>query len=335
MAGVIWQRGILMGSRSGIFPSLAVVIEWENAVLAKLSRTMRMLEQLRQQLTEIAPLLGEKAEVLFLYDQTRVSAEFIQKAVGKVFGNAQFCEVKVISTTGKRYYELKNESLLYTQKDLLVFLDSDVVPEDGWLRGLLKAFEQEDTKVVCGNTYVSPDGLYGKAMALFWFFPLRQDDEGLVTSNCFFANNVAFRREVLKKYPFPDLENFRGQCLSLARLMSNDGIPIHLQRSSRVSHPPPNGFWHFACRALCQGHDEALEARRGSSYGVMLGAAKRYFRSLREAYWEICRGYPKVQLSRFGGVCAFGIAAAYHSLALAGELVTRVHPSIVRRYFSI
>ena len=47
-----------MGSRPGIFPSLAVVIEWENAVLAKLSRTMRMLEQLRQQLTEIAPLIA-------------------------------------------------------------------------------------------------------------------------------------------------------------------------------------------------------------------------------------------------------------------------------------
>lgn len=324
-----------MGSRSGVFPSLAVVIEWENAVLAKLSRTMRMLEQLRQQLTEIAPLLGEKAEVLFLYDHTRVSAELIQNAVGKVFGNTPFCEVRIISTNGKRYYELKNESLLYTQKDLLVFLDSDVVPEDGWLRGLLKAFEQEDMKVVCGNTYVSPDGLYGKAMALFWFFPLRQDDEGLVTSNSFFANNVVFRREVLKKYPFPHLENFRGQCLSLARLLRNEGIPIYLQRSSRVSHPPPNGFWHFACRALCQGHDEALEAHRGSSNGVLLGAATRYFQSLREAYWEIFRGYPKVQLSRFGGVCAFGIAATYHSLALAGELATRVHPSLVRRYFSI
>ena len=63
------------------------------------------------------------------------------------------------------------------EKVYRAFLDSDVVPEPGWLDRLLDALAGPGVEVVAGGTYVEPVGLVGKTFALTWFFPLRGDDE--------------------------------------------------------------------------------------------------------------------------------------------------------------
>lgn len=57
--------------------------------------------------------------------------------------------LKVLPTTGKRYYELKNYGATHIRSDVLVFLDSDVIPEDGWLEALLEAIKQPGGR--CGG----------------------------------------------------------------------------------------------------------------------------------------------------------------------------------------
>ncbi|MEW5977995.1 MAG: glycosyltransferase [Acidobacteriota bacterium] len=320
-----------------ILPSFAIVIEWENVLLAELSGTVEMLRCLRKELRDVGGQ-DDQPEMIIMYDSQRVSPDLIRGTIAQVFpGDSNLCATKLVATQGKRYYELKNESLKHTNKDVVVFLDSDVVPEDGWLLSLLKAFCKPEVQVVCGNTFVLPKGLYGKAMALFWFFPLRQDEEGLIPAERFFANNVAFRREVLRAFPFPDLPQFRGQCTELARTLRTNGIDIHLHRSARVRHPLPNGWFHFVCRALCEGHDNQIEAQRLADQEdtPTRNPLRRYWASLREVYWSIRKNHANVSLGWMGGVAAFGLAHSYFTLVLVGEILTSIRPSIVRRCFSI
>jgi hypothetical protein len=43
----------------------------------------------------------------------------------------------------------------------------------------LQAFSNPDVGVVGSSTYIAHEDLNGKAFALFWFFPLRDDRGGL------------------------------------------------------------------------------------------------------------------------------------------------------------
>ena len=109
----------------------------------------------------------------------------------------------------------KNIGAARARGEVIVFLDSDVIPEEGWLASLLQALSNLDVGVVGGNTYIAHEDLNGKAFALFWFFPLREARGGLWRDPHFFANNVAFRAEVFRAHSFPPLGTFRGQCIAL------------------------------------------------------------------------------------------------------------------------
>ena len=52
---------------------------------------------------------------------------------------------------GLRYYALKNLGAQLCEQPVVVFLDSDVVPEPGWLRRLLEPFARRDVEVVGGS----------------------------------------------------------------------------------------------------------------------------------------------------------------------------------------
>ncbi len=208
------------------------------------------------------------------------------------------------------------------------------------MAGLLRAFRNPAVQVVCGGTYISLEGLYSKAVALFWFFPLREEGDGLCQTDQFFANNIAFRREVFESNPFPCLPQYRGQCVALAGQLKERGIPIFRQRSARVSHPPPNGLRHFICRALIAGHDAVIEGKRHSKDGGPQFASCywiywRYRESLGSSFSRIRRHYRDVGLGRMGLVGAAAIACCYYTLKLAGELLTILQPELVRRYFAI
>ena len=69
-----------------------------------------------------------------------------------------------------------------------------------WLAGKPAGrFRRFRVEVACGGAFISPYGLYGKAFALFWFFPLRHDAHGSHETHHFFANNVAFHRQIFEK----------------------------------------------------------------------------------------------------------------------------------------
>src|SRR5690606_19382970 len=137
-------------------------------------------------------------------------------------------------------------------------VDSDVVPDEGWLAQLVEALEDPAIRVVGGETYLSTDSFYDRLCAGFWNFDVRRPGEGIYKARNFYANNVAMRREIAERFPFPDGETYRGQCARLAKDLRANGITLHRIRSAAVSHPPPEGLRHFVHRAVCQGHDTLL-----------------------------------------------------------------------------
>jgi hypothetical protein len=316
--------------------TFSVIVEWENAKLSELERARSMLASLAAQTRQLGPSDSRAQDLVVLYDPQAIAPEPIRQLLDESMGEPPcFSEIKVLPATGKAYYELKNHGATLTDADILVFLDSDVIPDPGWLQRLLSPIASGESDVVGGNTYIRPESLYTKSFALFWFFPPMSERDELRPTHHFFANNVAFRRALFEAHPFPQRDTFRGQCAALAVELDRAGIPIHVHEGARVSHPPPNGPRHFVSRALCAGYDTVLTRRMmGSSTTarMSLGLARR---ELRESWSRISRRGKTVGLSPTERALATGIAGSYHALACLGEFVTRAAPGVIPRHFPI
>jgi hypothetical protein len=229
-----------------------------------------------------------------------------------------------------RYYELKNHGASEATGGILVFLDSDAVPEPGWLEALLAPFADPAVDVVAGQTYIQPDSLYAKAFALWWFFPLRAPAGPLRPVRHFFANNVAFRRSIFRAHPFAPVQGTsRGACLELAIALQNAGITIWSAPAARVAHPPPRGWRHFVLRALAQGRDR-LPRERGWR-ATLAGSAVRLARHVAAGAASTLGGRRAVGLTLAGVAPAIALCCAYYALFFAGEVAALSGASAVRR----
>jgi Glycosyl transferase family 2 len=340
---------------------VSIVIEWDNARVSELSRAREMYRALVEQIRRLgdsvaaqgeggnredAGLTGAASvhviEVFILYDALEIDPAVID-AVTTALGLALPAGVAlhIVGTPGLGYYELKNEGAKRASGDIVVFLDSDVIPESDWLGQMLHPFRDPSVQVVGGNSYIEPVSLYSRAFALTWFFPLRTPAGPLEATSHFFANNVAWRREFLGRHPFPYEPRFRGQCTTLAATLAKEGIPIYSNPSARVSHPPPNGLSHFFRRALCEGHDLIVDQRlRGNSAPVGVAWSIRLsYRRLRAQTTQLRRTIrsqrERVGLSAAAAPLALALAFLYYATRAAGEVLTERDPRIVRRHFPI
>jgi glycosyltransferase involved in cell wall biosynthesis len=315
-------------------PSFTAVIEWENAKLSELGRTREMLTQLAIQISNMDPGFPEPPELVIVYDRLAIRPDLIQALAGDAFRRCPEVAVQLLPTDGATYYLQKNRGAEMARRDLILFVDSDVVPESGWLASLLHPFRDPEVEVACGNTYIEPRGVYNKAFAAFWFFPLRSRSPGLEPSTSFFANNVVFRRDLFLSYRFPDISLVRGQCAELARALLRDQHRIFISNGARVRHPPPNGFRPFVFRALCQGHDMVVKSR--------LAGQARVFGSLRDwmvgigcALRQIWRRRADLGMTATDMTAAVCIALGYYTIALFGQGITQTWPQLIRKKFSV
>lgn len=321
-------------------PPISVVIEWENAKLSELDRARQMLKALAAQLGEMRDRLRGEPELVVLHDPEAIDPAIIRGCVEEGFRDGPPVRLSVVATEGGGYYAQKNRGAELAANELVLFLDSDVVPEPGWLAALLGTFADPAVAVACGNTYVEPEDFAAKAFALFWFFPLRSTlppDAAPAESEYFFANNVVFRRDLFLRYRFPELPMLRGQCVALARRLRQDGHRILVVGGARVSHPPPNGASHFVRRALCEGHDAVQQdrLRGGGRFGFGLGTPWRFVQSVGKAARRIRAHRQDVGLGPLGAAGAFGLALGYFALCGVGEMLGRVSPELVRQRLAV
>jgi hypothetical protein len=322
---------------NSVTPGFSIVLEWDNTRLARTERTRECLGRLAQQIRSLTPPPGQRPELIVAFNGEAADAKGIASALGAPWtGGSVECEIRLAPQSGLDYYQLKNAGARLARRELIIFLDSDVIPDQGWLAGMLMPFSDPRVQVVTGCAYVAPRSLYSRAVALFWYYDLKPADSGCVPTRHFYANNLAFRREMFGSHPFPDCRPmFRGHCAQLAAAFAERGVTMVAQTSSTVDHPPPNGPAHFIRRALCEGHDATVDLQRGGHRHDTTKTIGRLFRSVADSARRIRKGRRAVGLGRAGAVAALFIAATYFGLRAAGELVTRWYPAIVPRYFSI
>jgi len=167
---------------------------------------------------------------------------------------AQVADLAFAACPGGRYYDLKNNGIALTEGDVIVYMDSDTVPEPGWLPVLLKPFQQAQTVCVNGHTYLSHDDFFSRTFALIWFFPMARGDERFASKRAINANNVAFRRDWIAGHPFPQHNGFKVSCTLLMHQLRREGHAI-VNVDARSYHYSPRGWRFFYWRALVTGRD--------------------------------------------------------------------------------
>ena len=319
---------------------VAFIVEWDNARLSEVDRAREMLRRLNVQSAEYATKSNARFDLLLVYDPEAIPMEIPTSIIKECLDEATWPgEIKLLEAPGLPYYEQKNFGVRQTDADVVIFVDSDVIPDEGWLALLLDALKDPAVSVVGGETYLTSGTLYEKLFAAFWQFETTQPAGGqLHEVRGFYANNVAFRGELLRSHPFQKMEAFRGQCAMLGHALRAKGIKIYRHGAARVSHPPPQGFSHFATRAICHGHDMMMIGKlKNHSWfrASPLGSVWRLLRDLMKAPGRVSNRYRQAGLGPTGWIGAFTLAVSYYSLKFVGDLLAFFMPRTMRKVFSI
>jgi hypothetical protein len=329
---------------------LTVIVEWDNVRRSEIGRATRMLQSLVGQICQLhttVPGGGEReslfarsasqVEILILYNDEAIDGREVESIVtGLLQRDSPEFELRIVPAPGLNYYALKNLGARLAKGNLVVFLDSDVIPQRDWLANLIGPFAKPEIQVLGGDAYVDPDGLAGKTFALFWFFDGQSGIPKLYKKQHFFANNVAFRKELLLRYPFPELQEGvnRGSCTELARILHANGIEIYRHSGARVSHPAPNGIRHIVTRAIAEGRDRVFLLHPDPKEASRQQSLQRLGSHLK-ALGTIIRERATVGLPAWQVPLALGLCATYQLLQFYGEVRTRSNPDLMRRRFQI
>lgn len=314
---------------------VGVIVEWDNARLSDVDRARLMLERLTTQAREVADRSNRAFDLFLIFDPDEIPEEVPTTVANESIDRAKWPgRVEIVRAPDLSYYAQKNFGVTLTDAESIIFIDSDVVPDAGWLAQLLDALESSSVDVVGGETYLTTETFYERLCAALWNFDVQRPGSGIYEAKNFYANNVALKRHVVTQFPFREAETYRGQCAMLAKELRDNGVKLWRARSATVSHPPPEGFSHFINRAVCQGHD-ALILDRTVIGGTPLGSLFRFVRSIANAPKRIWSRRREAKLGPVGMISAFGLSTAYSALMLFGELAAFVSPRFVRSNFSI
>ena len=327
--------------------AVTIIIEWENVLLSEFERCRRMLEQLASQTTNIITsqsATGEHTyapfEVLIMLNPEEVDLVVVEQAVAEYLPRVDgIGSVKIESAPGQLYYGLKNVGAERSSGEIIVFLDSDVVPDDNWLDSLLGSMQKKNMAVVGGNAYIEVNNIVDKAFAVNWFFALRQQQGGIESVNNFYANNVAFRRSVFERFKFVvDPRTARGACVDMARRLRENGFEIFRDSGAQVSHPPPNGLGHFLVRGIAQGRDALMAMRnniKARHRANIVHALIRLLRNTIRAIRKVVARRKVVDIKWFEVPVVVLISITYQFLIFIGEFMTFLVPSYMARHFKV
>ena len=319
---------------------VAIIVEWDNARLSEVDRAREMLRRLNEQAASYARKSNTKFDLMLIYDPEEIASEIPSTIVKECLNEETWPgQISLLQAPNLPYYEQKNFGVQQTDAEVVLFVDSDVIPDDNWLAILMDAFKDPAVSVVGGETYLTSDSLYEKLFSAFWQFDTKKPAGGeLHEVRGFYANNVAFRGNVLRAHPFPKLECFRGQCAMLGQSLRAKGVKIYRHGAARVSHPPPEGLSHFVNRAVCHGHDMMMIGKlKNHSWfrASPLGSVWRLLRDLSKAPARVSSRYRQAGLGPAGWIGALSLAVSYYWLKFLGDLLSFFAPRTVRKVFSI
>jgi hypothetical protein len=231
-------------------PTTALVIETNNlagggcdADTVERSLT-RLLARLRTQTRPLASL----DEVIVVHDRLAPAVrDRLHEAAGR---RLRF----VALDAGDDYYAAKDAGFAATGADVVAFADADCWPQPDWLRALLAPFSDgSGVAAVAGRTSYRDD-LFGAAATAVDFMYFASPLGAGCTRN-FYANNVAFRRDVLARAGFGVHGFYRGSCQVLGLVLQARGIPIRFVAGAHTVHRLPDTAADLARLRLLRGAD--------------------------------------------------------------------------------
>jgi Glycosyl transferase family 2 len=327
---------------------LSIIVEWENTRRNGVPRAFALLDTLGRQWQAIAErsypetLPPEAARFLNGLaprpELVAVSGEVLSEdAKQEIRRRAPAClDLEIHVEEGLEYYPLKNLGARKASGDLLLFVDSDVLPDEGWLAHLLGSFARPDVHVVSGQTYVGPSDLFSRAFALGWTYELRDRSAKFEPCRKFYGNNVAFRAEVFPKGGFASLgPRTRGASTLLRKELNRVGIDVWQNSQAGVDHPAPSGFQHLVVRALAHGRDiymtRSTERHLGGLTGSVGTAARRLARGVRSTLLD---GH-RVGLEWWQIPASLAIVGTYYGFFALGGILTHISPKAMGRRFRL
>ena len=156
-------------------PTYSIIVEMENARSIDWDEIGVGLMALAREIAAVSSIGFATPKVVVSHGGQDVDAQSLRshfKAEAPELG--QVADVSFAACPDGRYYDLKNNGIPATNGNVVVFLDSDTVPEPGWLPTLLEPFQDPETVCVNGYTYLSHDDFFSRTFALIWFFPMAQ-----------------------------------------------------------------------------------------------------------------------------------------------------------------
>jgi hypothetical protein len=234
---------------------------------------------------------------------------------------AEVADVSFAACPGGRYYDLKNNGILATDGNVVIFLDSDTVPEPGWLPTLLKPFQDPEVICVNGFTYLLSEDFFSRTFALIWFFPMARGDKRFASKRAINANNVAFRRDWISGHPFPNHNGFKVSCTLLMHQLWREGHEI-VNVDARVYHYSPRGWRFFYWRALVTGRDADRKFVEGHSPTRAQRIAKSFSRWATMSWRTIrrlVRHAPQTGMPLWQIPFSLIVGLAFYTLAFVGH----------------
>ena len=310
---------------------ISVIIEWKNQNFAAGQRAEAMLRQLNNQWLSLRDTNGKCLEILFIHDNA-ATRQNLEKLTSEHFNTpSDAFTLRFIDGADLSYYEMKDRGARLANGDILIFLDSDVIPEPTWLLALLTAIKEDQVQIVCGNTYIEPLGLLGKSFALGWFFPLRSEKSGIESRATCYSNNLAVHASLYREFPFIEIHGTsRSATQKLIKRLAKHGITTYKCHDAQVSHPPPENVAHFLLRALVHGRDIYFKTNHNSGYrtgnmqltGALLEAWKRYTTAMK----RIWNHHQQVDLPVLLIPVAMAIMSIYYLLFASGNIDAHIAP---------
>jgi glycosyltransferase involved in cell wall biosynthesis len=228
----------------------ALILETNNLRgAAEEDRVVKSLERLLRHLSAQTFPVRDLTEVVLTHDGlTEQHQAGLEAALGRPI---RF--VAIAPDTG--YYEAKNQGFDATTADVVVFADADCWPDQAWLARLCAPlFEDAQTQVVAGRTTYRDDLLGIAATSIdFMYFP---SPLGEGSTRNFYANNVAFRREIFAARRYEPAEGiYRGHCQKLGMRLAADGVRVRFEPSAHTTHRFPDSAAELFRLRLLRGAD--------------------------------------------------------------------------------
>ena len=319
---------------------LSIVLEWENAVLSELKRTESLLYQIFLQ----GKNSNQEIELIILHNSQLVKEDFIidflNKPLEKVGGiNSLEFEIKIEDVKDAHYYELKNRGVEIATGNVIIVVDSDIIPDSNWLESLINSHLQYPDAVIGGLTSIDHSDIIGKSFALGWFFPIQKNQIGLLKTNQISANNYIAKRELLLATGYQEMAEgmTRGACEILWKNLHKKGISIYRNLEARATHPYPNGFVHFFNRGMAEGRDALflIEESRKNEINSTFQLFKEYGLRCKKVVKNTFNEKKHVGLKSWQIPVVLGVMLSYYQLYLLGGLIAKISPDYSRRSWQI